>query len=126
MNGNHGSESAFLDDAAFFSYPTEMEKSYWYNSASAIFSTSVNLGIPIGAGVSESDDISFVESNDNKIFWGGNYLQTEHGKDSSVTNTETMVYWGLHDQDLTWWNSDLIHLQNSYSTRKNGGNPVLT
>jgi len=123
MNGNHGSEAAFLSDGAFFSYPVEMEKSYWFSSAS--FSSSVNLGIPISTGISDSGDISYVENNDNKIFWGGSYLQSESGKDSSVINDQTMVYWGLHDQSLSWWNSDLIQLQNSYSSRKQSGNTVF-
>ena len=77
------------------------------------------LGIPIGTAVTLADDITYVASSDNKVFWGQDKGSTSGTgmKATPGTPSGEMVYWGLQDQTIDWWMSDLIAAQNVYYSR---------
>jgi len=117
MNSNeHADADAKRADAKWIEYPSDMATTYW-NSASQ-FSPAYLLGIPIGTSVTLEADLAHVESSDNKVFWGQTRGSTTGAaKTRPGTPGDEMVYWGLQDQTIDWWMSDLIAAQNVYYSR---------
>jgi len=117
MNSNdHASDDAKRADAKWIEYPSDMATTYW-NSATQ-FSPAYLLGIPIGTSVTLADDLAHVQSSDNKVFWGQTRgATTGSSKTAPGTPGDEMVYWGLQDQTIDWWMSDLIAAQNVYYSR---------
>lgn len=117
MNSNlHADDNAKRNDAKWIEYPSDMATTYW-NSATQ-FSPASLLGIPIGTSVTIEADLAHVESSDNKVFWGQTMgATTGTSKTRPGTPGDEMVYWGLQDQTIDWWMSDLIAAQNVYYSR---------
>ena len=54
----------------------------------------------------------------NRVFWGRSHGDSGNAKDRNENDySSTMIFWGLQDQTLDWWNLDLLSLQSTYAER---------
>ena len=79
-------------------------------------------GIPTGANSIDdqnfTSDLDYVEAMSNRVFWGRLHGDEGNAKDRNENDyTSQMIFWGLQDQTLDWWNLDLLSLQSTYAER---------
>ena len=95
---------------------------YWFDDTQLQTPAGVLAGIPTGANSIDdqnfTSDLDYVEDMSNRVFWGRSHGDEGNAKDRNENDyTSQMIFWGLQDQTLDWWNLDLLSLQSTYAER---------
>ena len=98
----------------------------WTTQAQASVIDNFVLGVPLGLKCDSATNnicggqVAYQDTNGaytNMIHWGGSDQDTVSGKvQTGRTNSDADMglYWGIQDQTKTWWELDLVVVQDLY------------